>query len=162
MSQHEITVTINGETQTRTVEARTLLVHFIREDLGLTGTHIGCDTTSCGACTVSLDGEAVKSCTVFAVQADGAKLETVEGIAQGGALHPLQQGFWEKHGLQCGFCTPGMLMSARSLLAKNPKPTDDEIRHGISGNLCRCTGYNKIVEAIQYAAEKLRADGKGA
>jgi aerobic carbon-monoxide dehydrogenase small subunit len=162
MSQHEITVTINGETQTRTVEARTLLVHFIREDLGLTGTHIGCDTTSCGACTVSLDGEAVKSCTVFAVQADGAKLETVEGIAQGGALHPLQQGFWEKHGLQCGFCTPGMLMSARSLLAKNPKPTDDEIRHGISGNLCRCTGYNKIVEAIQYAADKLRADGKGA
>jgi carbon-monoxide dehydrogenase small subunit len=162
MSQHEITVTINGETQTRTVEARTLLVHFIREDLGLTGTHIGCDTTSCGACTVSLDGEAVKSCTVFAVQADGAKLETVEGIARGGALHPLQQGFWEKHGLQCGFCTPGMLMSARSLLAKNPKPTDDEIRHGISGNLCRCTGYNKIVEAIQYAAEKLRADGKGA
>jgi carbon-monoxide dehydrogenase small subunit len=162
MSQHEITVTVNGEPHTRKVEARTLLVHFLREDLGLTGTHVGCDTTSCGACTVSLDGEAVKSCTVFAVQADGAKVETVEGIAHNGTLHPLQEGFWEKHGLQCGFCTPGMLMSARSLLAKNPRPTEDEIRHGISGNLCRCTGYNKIVEAIQYAADKLGADGKGA
>ena len=161
MSQHEITVTINGEKHTRKVEARTLLVHFIREDLGLTGTHIGCDTTSCGACTVSLDGEAVKSCTVFAVQADGATIDTVEGIATNGKLHPLQEGFWEKHGLQCGFCTPGMLMSARALLARNPRPTEDEIRHGISGNLCRCTGYNKIVEAIQYAADKLRAD-KGA
>jgi len=161
MSQHEITVTINGEKHTRKVFARTLLVHLIREDLGLTGTHVGCDTTSCGACTVSLDGEAVKSCTVFAVQADGATVETVEGIAQNGKLHPLQEGFWEKHGLQCGFCTPGMLISARALLARNPKPTEDEIRHGISGNLCRCTGYNKIVEAIQYAADKLRAD-KGA
>jgi carbon-monoxide dehydrogenase small subunit len=161
MSQHEITVTINGDNQTRMVEARTLLVHFIREQLGLTGTHIGCDTTSCGACTVSLDGEAVKSCTVFAVQADGGTIETVEGLAVGGALHPLQEGFWEKHGLQCGFCTPGMLMSARSLLARNPRPTEAEIRHGISGNLCRCTGYNKIVEAIQYAADKLGA-GKGA
>ncbi|HMG20895.1 MAG TPA: (2Fe-2S)-binding protein [Kofleriaceae bacterium] len=162
MSQHEITVTINGETQTHKVEARTLLVHFIREQLGLTGTHIGCDTTSCGACTISLDGEVVKSCTVFAVQADGAKLETVEGLAVGGTLHPLQEGFWEKHGLQCGFCTPGMLMSARSLLAKNPRPSETEIRHGISGNLCRCTGYNKIVEAIQYAADKMAGDGKGA
>ena len=161
MSQHEITVTINGEKQTRTVEARTLLVHFIRENLGLTGTHIGCDTTSCGACTISLDGEAVKSCTVFAVQANGSTLETVEGLAAGGALHPLQEGFWEKHGLQCGFCTPGMLMSARALLARNPQPSESEIRHGISGNLCRCTGYNKIVEAIQYAADKLGA-GKGA
>jgi len=162
MSQHEITVTINGDKQTRTVEARTLLVHFIREQLGLTGTHIGCDTTSCGACTISLDGEAVKSCTVFAVQADGAKIETVEGLAAGGALHPLQEGFWEKHGLQCGFCTPGMLMSARALLARNPRPSETEIRYGISGNLCRCTGYNKIVEAIQYAADKLGANGKGA
>ena len=162
MSQHEITVTINGERETRKVEARMLLVHFIREELGLTGTHVGCDTTSCGACTVSLDGEPVKSCTVFAVQADGAKVETVEGLAVGGKLHPLQEGFWEKHGLQCGFCTPGMLISARALLARNPSPTEDEIRHGISGNLCRCTGYNKIVEAIQYAADKLRADGKGA
>jgi aerobic carbon-monoxide dehydrogenase small subunit len=161
MSQHEITVTINGEKQTRTVEARLLLVHFIRETLGLTGTHIGCDTTSCGACTVSLDGEVVKSCTVFAVQADGATIETVEGLAAGGTLHPLQEGFWERHGLQCGFCTPGMLMSARALLARNPHPTEAEIRHGISGNLCRCTGYNKIVEAIQYAADKLGA-GKGA
>jgi carbon-monoxide dehydrogenase small subunit len=161
MSQHEITVTVNGESHTCKVEARMLLVHFIRETIGLTGTHIGCDTTSCGACTVSLDGEAVKSCTVFAVQADGGKVETVEGLAVGGVLHPLQEGFWEKHGLQCGFCTPGMLMSARSLLARNPRPTEDEIRHGISGNLCRCTGYNKIVEAIQYAADKLAA-GKGA
>jgi len=162
MSQHEVSVTINGDKQTRTVEARTLLVHFIRENLGLTGTHIGCDTTSCGACTVSIDGEAVKSCTVFAVQADGATIETVEGLAAGGVLHPLQEGFWEKHGLQCGFCTPGMLISARALLARNPHPTESEIRHGISGNLCRCTGYNKIVEAIQYAAEKLGAAGKGA
>jgi aerobic carbon-monoxide dehydrogenase small subunit len=162
MSKHEITVTINGEPQTRTVEARTLLVHFIRENLGLTGTHVGCDTTSCGACTVSVDGEAVKSCTVFAVQADGARIETVEGLAAGGVLHPLQQSFWEKHGLQCGFCTPGMMISARALLAKNPSPSESEIRHGISGNLCRCTGYNKIVEAIQFAAEKMRADGKGA
>jgi carbon-monoxide dehydrogenase small subunit len=161
MSQHEITVTINGEKQTRTVEARTLLVHFIRENLGLTGTHIGCDTTSCGACTINLDGEAVKSCTVFAVQANGAKIDTVEGLAGAAGLHPLQEGFWEKHGLQCGFCTPGMLMTARALLARNPKPSETEIRHGISGNLCRCTGYNKIVEAIQYAADKL-GDGKGA
>jgi carbon-monoxide dehydrogenase small subunit len=161
MSQHEITVTINGEQHTRTVEARTLLVHFIREQLGLTGTHIGCDTTNCGACTISVDGEAIKSCTVFAVQADGATIETVEGLAAGGKLHPLQEGFWEKHGLQCGFCTPGMMMSARALLTRNPSPSESDIRHGISGNLCRCTGYNKIVEAIQYAAEKLRAE-KGA
>jgi len=161
MSQHEITVTINGEQQTRTVESRLLLVHFIRENLGLTGTHIGCDTTSCGACTVSLDGEVVKSCTVFAVQADGGTIETVEGLAAGGKLHPLQEGFWEKHGLQCGFCTPGMMMSARALLARHPDPSEAEIRQGISGNLCRCTGYNKIVEAIQYAAEKMRAE-KGA
>ena len=155
MSQHEITVTINGEQQTRTVDARMLLVHFIRENLGLTGTHIGCDTTSCGACTISVDGEAVKSCTIFAVQADGATIETVEGLAAGGKLHPLQEGFWEKHGLQCGFCTPGMIMTAKSLLEKNKAPTEQEIREGISGNICRCTGYNKIVEAIQYAAAKL-------
>jgi carbon-monoxide dehydrogenase small subunit len=162
MSEHTITVTVNGEKQTRTIEARTLLVHFIRETLGLTGTHIGCDTTSCGACTVSLDGQAVKSCTVFAVQADGSTVETIESLAATGTLHPLQEGFWEKHGLQCGFCTPGMIMSARCLLQRNPKPSEDEIRHGISGNLCRCTGYNKIVEAIQYAADKLGAEGKGA
>jgi carbon-monoxide dehydrogenase small subunit len=159
MSRHTITVTVNGEKHTREVEARTLLVHFIRENIDLTGTHVGCDTTSCGACTVSLNGRAVKSCTVFAVQADGGSVDTVEGLAKGGTLHALQEGFWEKHGLQCGFCTPGMLMSAQSLLRKNPNPTEDEIRHGISGNLCRCTGYNKIVEAIQYAAAKLRTEG---
>jgi carbon-monoxide dehydrogenase small subunit len=161
MSEHEVTLTINGESVTRSVEARTLLVHFIREDLSLTGTHIGCDTTSCGACTVLMNGKPVKSCTVFAVQAEGAALETIEGVAAGGELHPLQEGFWEKHGLQCGYCTPGMIITARDFLTKNPNPTEDEIRRGISGNLCRCTGYNKIVEAIQYAAEKLQADTGG-
>jgi carbon-monoxide dehydrogenase small subunit len=155
MSKHTITVNVNGQETTREVEARTLLVHFIREDLALTGTHIGCDTTSCGACTVILNGRAVKSCTVFAVQANGATIETVESLAAGAELHPIQEGFWEKHGLQCGFCTPGMMMTAKELLAKNPNPSEAEIRWGISGNLCRCTGYNKIVEAIQYAAEKL-------
>ena len=158
MSRHTITVTVNGQEVTREVDSRTLLVHFLREDLSLTGTHIGCDTTSCGACTVLLDGEAVKSCTVFAVQADGKSVDTVECLAQDGALHPLQEGFWERHGLQCGYCTPGMMMSAKHLLAKNPNPTEEEIRWGISGNLCRCTGYNKIVEAIQYAAAKLRGE----
>jgi carbon-monoxide dehydrogenase small subunit len=137
------------------VESRLLLVHFIRENLSLTGTHIGCDTTSCGACTVLLNGRAVKSCTVFAVQANGKSIETVEGVAQNGTLHPLQEGFWEKHGLQCGYCTPGMIMSAKYLLSKNADPSEDEIRHAISGNLCRCTGYNNIVKAIQYAAEKI-------
>jgi len=161
MSEHEVTLTINGESLTRSVEARTLLVHFIREDLSLTGTHIGCDTTSCGACTVLINGKPVKSCTVFAVQAEGAEIETIESVAADGKLHPLQEGFWEKHGLQCGYCTPGMIMSAKGFLAENPNPTEDEIRHGISGNLCRCTGYNKIVEAIQYAAEKLQADAGG-
>jgi carbon-monoxide dehydrogenase small subunit len=161
MSEHEVTLTINGENVSRSVEARTLLVHFIREDLSLTGTHIGCDTTSCGACTVLINGKPVKSCTVFAVQAEGAEVETIESLAAGGELHPLQEGFWEKHGLQCGYCTPGMIMSAKGFLAENPNPTEDEIRHGISGNLCRCTGYNKIVEAIQYAAEKLQADAGG-
>lgn len=161
MSEHEVTLTINGESVTRSVEARTLLVHFIREDLSLTGTHIGCDTTSCGACTVLINGKPVKSCTVFAVQAEGATLETIESVAADGKLHPLQEGFWEKHGLQCGYCTPGMIMSAKGFLAENPNPTEDEIRHGISGNLCRCTGYNKIVEAIQYAAEKLQAEAGG-
>jgi carbon-monoxide dehydrogenase small subunit len=155
VSKHTITVTVNGEDVTHEVDARTLLVHFIRENLSLTGTHIGCDTTSCGACTVHLDGKAVKSCTVFAVQADGGSVDTVEGLA-GAELHPLQEGFWQKHGLQCGYCTPGMLMAAKELLTHNPSPTEEEIRWGISGNLCRCTGYNKIVEAIQYAAEKMR------
>ena len=161
MSEHDVTLTINGESVTRSVEARTLLVHLIREDLLLTGTHIGCDTTSCGACTVLINGKPVKSCTVFAVQANGAEIETIESLAAGGELHPLQEGFWEKHGLQCGYCTPGMIMSAKGFLAENPSPTEDEIRRGISGNLCRCTGYNKIVEAIQYAAEKLQADAGG-
>jgi len=161
MSEHEVTLTINGESVTRSVEARTLLVHFIREDLSLTGTHIGCDTTSCGACTVLVGGKPVKSCTMFAVQADGAEIETIESVAVGGVLHPLQEGFWEKHGLQCGYCTPGMIMTAKNFLVNNPNPTEDEIRRGISGNLCRCTGYNKIVEAIQYAAEKLQADAGG-
>jgi carbon-monoxide dehydrogenase small subunit len=156
MSRHTITVAVNGEESTRQVESRTLLVHFIREELALTGTHIGCDTTSCGACTVLMNGRAVKSCTVFAVQANGAKLETIEGVAQNGELHPLQEGFWENHGLQCGYCTPGMIMSAKHLLAKTPNPTEEEIRWAISGNLCRCTGYNKIVEAIQYAAAKIQ------
>jgi len=156
MSEHEVALTINGESVTRLVEARTLLVHFIREDLSLTGTHIGCDTTSCGACTVLVDGRPVKSCTMFAVQAQGAEVETIESLAADGELHPLQEAFWEKHGLQCGFCTPGMIMSAKGFLAENPNPSEDEIRHGISGNLCRCTGYNKIVEAIQSAAEKLQ------
>ncbi|MEY2930954.1 MAG: hypothetical protein RL033_1703 [Pseudomonadota bacterium] len=155
MSQHEISLTVNGEVVKKQVEARTLLVHFIRENLELTGTHIGCDTTSCGACTVVLDGRPVKSCTVFAVQANGRTLETIESVAQGGKLHPVQEGFWEKHGLQCGFCTPGMIMTCKSLLEKNKKPTEAEIREGISGNICRCTGYNKIVEAVQYAAAKL-------
>ncbi|MFN8456297.1 MAG: (2Fe-2S)-binding protein [Anaerolineae bacterium] len=153
---YPITVTVNGQQYSQEVEPRMLLVHFIRENLNLTGTHIGCDTTSCGACTVIMDGKAVKSCTIFAVQANGRTIETIEGLANGG-LHPLQEGFWEQHGLQCGYCTPGMIMSAKAFLAHHPNPTDDEIRWAISGNLCRCTGYVKIVEAIQYAAEKMRA-----
>jgi carbon-monoxide dehydrogenase small subunit len=156
MSQHEISLTVNGAAVKKQVEARTLLVHFIREELQLTGTHIGCDTTSCGACTVVLNGKPTKSCTVFAVQANGATLETIENLAASGKLHPVQEGFWEKHGLQCGFCTPGMIMTAKSLLEKNKNPSELEIREGISGNICRCTGYNKIVEAIQYAAAKLQ------
>jgi carbon-monoxide dehydrogenase small subunit len=154
---YPVTLTVNGQQHSLEVEPRLLLVHLIRENLNLTGTHIGCDTTSCGACTVIMDGKAVKSCTIFAVQANGRTLETIEGVANGG-LHPLQEGFWEKHGLQCGFCTPGMILSAKVFLAHNPTPTDDEIRWAISGNLCRCTGYVKIVEAIQYAAEKMKAE----
>ncbi len=152
-----ITVKVNGKDHTAAVEPRLLLVHFIREVLALTGTHIGCDTTSCGACTILLDGRPVKSCTVFAVQVDGREVSTIEGVAQNGALHPLQEGFKEKHGLQCGFCTPGMIMSTYALLQKNPQPTEQDIRWGISGNLCRCTGYQNIVKAVQYAAEKLSA-----
>jgi aerobic carbon-monoxide dehydrogenase small subunit len=158
MSTHHLSLTVNGQAQSAEVEARTLLVHFIREQLNLTGTHIGCDTSSCGACTIIVDGKAIKSCTMFAVQAEGTHIETIEGVALASGLHPLQEGFWEMHGLQCGFCTPGMIMSAKALLAKNPNPTEDEIRWGISGNLCRCTGYVKIVEAIHYAAEKLNTE----
>ncbi len=158
MSTHHIKVTVNGEVKEDDVGARLLLVHFLREDLNLTGTHIGCDTTSCGACTVLLNGRPVKSCTVFAVQADGDEVMTVEGLARNGALHPIQEGFWEKHGLQCGFCTPGMMMTAYAFLQENPNPTDDEIRWAISGNLCRCTGYVNIVKAVQYAAEKMKGN----
>ncbi len=153
-----ITVNVNGQQHSAEVEPRLLLVHFLREDLNLTGTHIGCDTSNCGACTVILDGAAVKSCTVLAIQADGASIETVEGLEQGGQLHPLQEGFWQEHGLQCGFCTPGMLMVSHALLQANPSPTEDDIRRGISGNLCRCTGYVNIVKAIQYGAAKLRGE----
>ena len=157
MTTVPISVTVNGEERAEEVEPRLLLVHFIRETLGLTGTHIGCDTTHCGACTVSLDGRPVKSCTIFAVQANGREVNTVEGLEQDGALHPIQQAFTEEHGLQCGFCTPGMMMTGVTFLRDNPDPSDDEIRAGISGNLCRCTGYVNIVKAYQSAAEKLRA-----
>jgi len=151
-----IKVTVNGRTYTAEVEPRLLLVHFLRDVLNLTGTHIGCDTTSCGACTVLWNGRPVKSCTVFAVQVDGGEILTVEGLERDGQLHPVQEGFWEEHGLQCGFCTPGMMMTAVALLNENPDPTEEEIRKAISGNLCRCTGYVNIVKAIQYAARKLR------
>ncbi len=151
----EITVTINGEKSTVEVEPRLLLVHLIRENLNLTGTHIGCDTSNCGACTILMDGKSVKSCTVLAIQADGKEITTVEGLNSEGELHPLQEGFKENHGLHCGFCTPGMMMRAVELLEKNPNPTEEEIRWGISGNLCRCTGYNNIVKAIQYASAKI-------
>ena len=156
----DISVNVNNQVQKGEVEPRLLLVHFLRETLNLTGTHIGCDTSNCGACTVLLDGRAVKSCTVFAVQANGSSVITVEGLAQGAKLHPIQEGFWEKHGLQCGYCTPGMMIASIELLNKNPNPTEEEIRRGISGNLCRCTGYVKIVEAIQYAAERMRQQQK--
>jgi carbon-monoxide dehydrogenase small subunit len=153
-----VTVRVNGREHSAEVEPRLLLVHFLRETLGLTGTHIGCDTSNCGACTVLLDGTAIKSCTVLAVQADGCAIETVEGLEQNGQLHPLQEGFLQEHGLQCGFCTPGMLMTAKALLQLTPSPTEAEIRRGISGNLCRCTGYVNIVKAIQYGAAKMRGE----
>jgi len=152
-------IKVNGRDREATVEPRLLLVHFIREVLELTGTHVGCDTTHCGACTVVLDGKTVKSCTLFAVQADGSELLTVEGLMKDGKLHPLQEGFKEEHGLQCGFCTPGMLMSSYALLQKNNKPNEEDIRWGISGNLCRCTGYQNIVKAVQYAAGKMAQGG---
>ena len=148
----QVSMTVNGKARKATVDPRVLLVHFLRENLRLTGTHIGCDTSQCGACTVHIDGRSVKSCTVFAVQADGATITTIEGLAPEGALHALQDAFWEEHGLQCGFCTPGMIMAAAGLLKDNPKPSEREIREGISGNFCRCTGYQHIVNAIQRAA----------
>ncbi|HLO83012.1 MAG TPA: (2Fe-2S)-binding protein [Chitinophagaceae bacterium] len=154
-----INVTVNGTKHTLDVEPRLLLVHMIREVLNLTGTHIGCDTSSCGACTILLNGKSIKSCTVLAVQADGKSITTIEGLApEGGPLHPLQEGFKENHGLHCGFCTPGMILRAHELLEKNPNPTEDEIRWGISGNLCRCTGYNNIVKAITWAGTKMRGE----
>jgi len=156
MERVPIQLTVNGQVYQAEIEPRMLLVHFIRDVLNLTGTHIGCDTTSCGACTVLWDGRPVKSCTVFAVQADGGEILTVEGLERDGQLHPVQEGFWEEHGLQCGFCTPGMMMTAVALLQENPDPSEEEIRKAISGNLCRCTGYVNIVKAIQYAARKLR------
>ncbi len=149
-----ISVTVNGTGHTSEVEPRLLLVHYLRDVLGLTGTHVGCDTSQCGACTIHVNGLAVKSCTMFAVQADGADVVTIEGLARDGKLHPLQEGFWEEHGLQCGFCTPGMIMAADQILARNPSPTEEEIRRSLSGNYCRCTGYHNIVKAVQYAARR--------
>jgi aerobic carbon-monoxide dehydrogenase small subunit len=154
-TKKHVHVKVNGRDREAEIEPRLLLVHFIREVLALTGTHVGCDTTNCGACTVLLDGRPVKSCTAFAVQADGREIRTIEGVAHSGKLHPLQEGFKEEHGLQCGFCTPGMIMSACALLEKNPHPSEQEIRWGISGNLCRCTGYQNIVKAVQYAANRM-------
>jgi len=154
----EVSITVNGVTTKSQVEPRTLLVHHLRENLGMTGTHVGCDTGYCGACTVIVDGRSVKSCTMFAVQADGAEIRTVEGLADGEDLHPVQEGFWECHGLQCGFCTPGMIMSSVALLESNDSPSEEEIRHSIEGNLCRCTGYHNIVRSVQFAGAKMRGE----
>jgi aerobic carbon-monoxide dehydrogenase small subunit len=153
-----IELVVNGERRAADLEPRTLLVHFLRGELGLTGTHIGCDTTSCGACTVLLDGVPVKSCTMFAVQTNGREVTTVEGLRRGGALHPIQEGFKEEHGLQCGFCTPGMMLTSAALLAENPSPTEEEIRWALSGNICRCTGYQNIVKAVQWAARRMQSE----
>lgn len=154
--KHPVSLTVNGAKENAEVEPRLLLVHYLRDDLGLTGTNIGCDTSQCGACTVLIDGEAVKSCTVLTVQADGSSVMTIEGLATDGKLHPVQEAFWDKHGLQCGFCTPGMLMSSLALLEKNPNPTESDIRWAISGNMCRCTGYQNIVKAVQFASQEMR------
>ncbi|MEC8939994.1 MAG: (2Fe-2S)-binding protein [SAR324 cluster bacterium] len=151
----EVSMTVNGTTYTNDVEPPTLLVHYLRENLRLTGTHVGCDTSSCGACTIVVNGEAVKSCTLLAVQCEGAEIKTIEGMATNGKLHPIQESFREKHGLQCGFCTPGMIMSSWQLLERNPNPSEDEIRHALEGNFCRCTGYHNIVKAVQDAATKI-------
>jgi aerobic carbon-monoxide dehydrogenase small subunit len=152
-----ISINVNGVDTSAEVEPRMLLVHYLRDALGLTGTHVGCETSICGACTVLLDGQAVKSCTVFAVQADGSNVTTIEGLAANGNLHPVQEGFWECHGLQCGFCTPGMIMTSTQIVDRNPNASREEIRHGLEGNLCRCTGYQHIVEAVEYAAKKASA-----
>ncbi|MCU0622053.1 MAG: (2Fe-2S)-binding protein [Gemmatimonadales bacterium] len=160
--KRSVTLTVNGQPHTVEVEPRALLVHVLRDELHLTGTHIGCDTSQCGACTVVLDGRAVKSCTLLAVQAEGLPITTIEGMGSPDALHPLQQAFWEKHGLQCGFCTPGFIMAASDLLARNPDPSEPEIRHALEGNYCRCTGYVNIVAAVQHAAKLMRAGTAGA
>jgi len=152
-----ISINVNGVDNTAEVEPRLLLVHYLRDVLGLTGTHVGCETSICGACTVLLDGQAVKSCTVFAVQADGSNITTIEGLAANGTLHPVQEGFWECHGLQCGYCTPGMIMTSTQIVDRNPNASREEIRHGLEGNLCRCTGYQHIVQAVEYAAKKASA-----
>ena len=157
---HAITVTVNGQERSAEVEPRLLLVHFLRETLGLTGTHVGCDTTSCGACTVLLDGKPIKSCTFLAVQADGREVTTVEGLMRDGELHPIQEGFKEEHGLQCGYCTPGMMLTATALLEENPKPSEEEIRWALSGNVCRCTGYQNIVKAVQWTAARMAEEGR--
>jgi len=155
--KHPVSLTVNGATQAAEVEPRLLLVHFLRDNLGLTGTNVGCDTSQCGSCTVFIDGQAVKSCTVLAVQADGSAVTTIEGLATDGQLHVVQQAFWDKHGLQCGFCTPGMIMTVCDLLQRNPDPSEDEVRHGIEGTLCRCTGYQNIVAAVREAATRMKA-----
>lgn len=152
-----VTMTVNGEERSAEVEPRTLLVHYLRDSLGLTGTHVGCDTSQCGACVVDVDGKTTKSCTMFAVQLEGADVTTIEGLAQEGKFHPMQEGFWAEHGLQCGYCTPGMIMSSIQLLEENPDPTDEEIREGLEGNMCRCTGYQNIVNAVKHAAAEMRA-----
>ena len=154
-----ISLTVNGTAHQAEVEPRVLLVHYLRDTLGLTGTHVGCETSLCGACTVLVDGQAVKSCTMLAVQADGARVTTIEALARDGALHPVQEGFWECHGLQCGYCTPGMIMTSVQILERNPSPSESEIRHGLDGNLCRCTGYQHIVDAVQHAARAMKAGG---
>ena len=156
----KVTMTVDGTTYTDEVEPRTLLVYYLRETLGLTGTNVGCDTSNCGACTVLLDGRSAKSCTVLALQADGAEVQTIQGLADNGAWHPVQQAFHTEHGLQCGYCTPGMILSSVDLLAENPDPTDDEIRHGLEGNLCRCTGYQNIVKAVRTAAAQMKGAGQ--
>lgn len=155
--KQNISLTINGKSYSHEVEPRLLLIHYLREVVGLTGPHVGCETSICGACTVLVDGQAVKSCTLLAVQADGSKVTTIEGLARDGQLHPVQEGFWERHGLQCGYCTPGMILTALQVLERNPDASEQEIRHGLDGNLCRCTGYQHIVEAVQYAGRKMKA-----